>query len=56
MIYPCEENEMQEYAKYIDASKEIWEIQSGCHGRNRKRHESNELKPKPFIVSTASRI
>lgn len=56
LIYPSEyEESMKEYQKLLDHSKEIWEIQTGCFGR-KKRLESLENKPKPFVVSTASKV
>lgn len=39
----------------METSKDIWEIQTGCKGRSRKRLDSQVLnKPKPFVVSTAA--
>ena len=46
MIYPCEGHE--EYDKYFETSREIWEGQTG---KVRVRKTSD--KPKPFVVSTA---
>lgn len=55
MIYPSENLEkMQEYTKLYEASRDIWELVTGCRNRVRRKQDSvDSSKPKPFVVQTS---